>query len=894
MPGSREQRSVCEWLEHQAWVRELARRLVSDPALAEDVAQEAWVAALESPHGPPAPVERGRAQAWLAAVTRNAARQLRRSEGRRGERERLAARGEALPSTAELLERAALQRRVVEAVEGLAEPYRSTLLLRYLEELPPREIARRAGVPVETVRTRVARGIEQLRTKLDREFGERGTWVSALAPLVRGPSSTPAPAPPADGRWSSVPEAAIGVTLVNTKLVLGVVGASALGLGSWLLLRPASTAARPAERAPSGAPAELAEPSAPALEVASLPPEPPRRALAPPAPRPTEAVSAVPSAAPSCVGGRVLDAEGRGLAGVAVELQGIGAEPGATPAEPDAQSMPARELATSGEGGRFELETVAAAGRVSSADAAWATVFGAHWSRGQEREPLVVVAPSTAVSGEVIDEEGNLVGGVSVAVAPPADLRARLGVVLDEAFQQRCGEVTGADGAFDLDSAALVAGAVLTANHPEFLPHSMPLADVSGYLVIQLERPELPEDHVGGIVLDPNGAPVAGAYVALGADAVRSGEDGRFALELGAKDSFSAMLGLEPATLTAVRRGYLPAVFEAPPADPGQPDGARAWPRFVTLLLGGQPLSLAGVVTDHRGEPVEDALVWVADPTFFGAVDGEPASVEHVLNGVRTHWATVEVDERGRFLLEGLLARDYLLRAMDPSTLVHADFGPFAAGSEVTLDLPTDRIHPRVAGRVVSQGGAPIAGATVHPMCDTYVARVGGQVIGTSHSMVEGTTTDAEGRFELENVPVSLVYLRVEGESILPLEFGRVPARSQGPGDAEQELSGLPGDSILELEIRVESRAHLRVELRDAAAAERFAVLDAAGEPVILNLMLSGSRRESTEMPIREGGRSDTLALSDTGTTLVLYKGGAEVGRLPLALVPGEVTTVTF
>jgi RNA polymerase sigma factor (sigma-70 family) len=142
-----EEHGVREWLEHRGWVRELARRLVSDSSLADDVAQEAWVAVLERPRAGAAGVERGpdagsgrnrHARAWLAAVTRDAARQLRRSEGRRRERERLAARGEALPSTAELLERAALQRRVAEAVEGLAEPYRSTLLLRYLEELPPR------------------------------------------------------------------------------------------------------------------------------------------------------------------------------------------------------------------------------------------------------------------------------------------------------------------------------------------------------------------------------------------------------------------------------------------------------------------------------------------------------------------------------------------------------------------------------------------------------------------------------------------------------------------------------------------------------------------------------------------------------------------------------------
>jgi RNA polymerase sigma-70 factor (ECF subfamily) len=883
-------RSLRELLEHQVWVRDLARRLVRGPSEADDLVQSTWVAALERPPAPEGASEVGpeRARQWLAAVVRNAARQLRRGEARRVERERAAARGEALPSAAELVERAALQRRVAGAVEGLAEPYRSALLLRYFEGLPPREIARRAGVPVETVRTRIARGVDQLRSKLDRDFGERRAWVVALAPIARAPLGSPmTPAGTPGDTCLSVPPAALGATLLNTKLVVALVGASALGLGAWLVLRPPATSAAPAERAPTRSVAELAAPAeeAAGAEIASAP-----RADAPPrtaAELAAEPTAPLPAAAPAlvAVAGRVLDAEGLGLAGVAVELDPDGA--GGASGEARAESA---------EGGRFELRTEAGAGSLLAADEAWTTVFGSRWNRGQAREPLVVVAPSRALAGEVIDQEGNLLEGVSVAIALPADLRARLGVVLDEAVQQRFGAVSGADGGFDLATAPLVAGARITARHAEFVPYAMPLAEAAGYLVIQLERHQVPENHVGGIVLDPSGLPVAGAHVALGVDTALSDESGRFALELGARDSFSAMLGLEPATLTAVKRGYLPAVFEAPLADAAGPGRARDWPGFVTLELGGEPLSLAGVVTDHRGDPVEKARVWVADPTFLGAVDGVPMPIEHVLNGVQTHWATVEVDERGRFLLEGLLERDYLLRAMDPATLVYAEFGPFAAGSEVVLGLPTDRVHPRVAGRVLSHAGEPVAGASVFPMCDPYVARVDGQVIGTSHSSLDGTTTDAEGRFELANVPVSLVYLRVEGESILPLEFGRVPARSRGAGesDAAEELSGLPGDSILELEIRVVRRAHLRVELGDAAAADSFSVLDAAGEPLILNLIASGSRRESFDMPIHAGGRSDTLAVPDNGATLVLYLEGDEVARLPLKLVPGEVTTVVY
>jgi ABC-type branched-subunit amino acid transport system ATPase component len=49
----------------------------------------------------------------------------------------------AAPDTASLVAEAALQREVVGCVLELDEPYRSTLLLRYWEDLPPRKVAAR-------------------------------------------------------------------------------------------------------------------------------------------------------------------------------------------------------------------------------------------------------------------------------------------------------------------------------------------------------------------------------------------------------------------------------------------------------------------------------------------------------------------------------------------------------------------------------------------------------------------------------------------------------------------------------------------------------------------------------------------------------------------------------
>src|SRR5262245_36424106 len=172
--------------ERAGWVRALARSLLDDPDAADDAAQEAWLAALRWP-----PAHRN-LRAWFATLIKNFARRARRGERRRRLREEMAAASEVEQSTSELVARAELHRRVVEAVLALPEPYRATILLRFFEDLSPSAIARRLGIPAATVRSRLMRALEQLRERLDREHGgDRRAWMFGLARLA---SSGAAPA----------------------------------------------------------------------------------------------------------------------------------------------------------------------------------------------------------------------------------------------------------------------------------------------------------------------------------------------------------------------------------------------------------------------------------------------------------------------------------------------------------------------------------------------------------------------------------------------------------------------------------------------------------------------------------------------------------------------------
>lgn len=164
------------------WVRGLATRLVADPNDAEDVAQEAWLKARSTPRGF-ASIQGLRA--WLAAVTRSLARDMRRSELRRAGREERAARVEASAQddvTQDVVERSETVEAVLAALRELEEPYRSTVLLRHMDGRSTADVAHLTRVSEEVVRKRLSRGHARLRRRLERRFG--GEFRACLLELA--------------------------------------------------------------------------------------------------------------------------------------------------------------------------------------------------------------------------------------------------------------------------------------------------------------------------------------------------------------------------------------------------------------------------------------------------------------------------------------------------------------------------------------------------------------------------------------------------------------------------------------------------------------------------------------------------------------------------------------
>ena len=176
-----------ELLSHAHWARALARQLLRDEERADDVVQEAWLAAVERPPRPGPGL-----RVWFARLIRNLANNLRRAEQRRARHERgAAAPALAPPASAPIVDELAAQQLVAQALLALDEPYRETLIRRWYRDEKPAAIARAMQVPVKTVDTRLARGIEKLRAELTaRRGGASRDWCLMLAPLAQAGTAT--------------------------------------------------------------------------------------------------------------------------------------------------------------------------------------------------------------------------------------------------------------------------------------------------------------------------------------------------------------------------------------------------------------------------------------------------------------------------------------------------------------------------------------------------------------------------------------------------------------------------------------------------------------------------------------------------------------------------------
>ena len=145
---------VLHWpaLHRAAWL------IVHDAAAAEDIAQEAFLAAVRAldrfdrrrPLGP-----------WLHRIATNRAIDWARARALRGEI------SEAAPPAAATDGDGGLSEEVMAALRRLAPDHRAVIVLRYVLDYTPGDIARMLDLPRGTVNSRLRRGLDALRPALE-------------------------------------------------------------------------------------------------------------------------------------------------------------------------------------------------------------------------------------------------------------------------------------------------------------------------------------------------------------------------------------------------------------------------------------------------------------------------------------------------------------------------------------------------------------------------------------------------------------------------------------------------------------------------------------------------------------------------------------------------------
>jgi RNA polymerase sigma-70 factor (ECF subfamily) len=816
-------------LAETRWLGGLARQLVARSHDAEDLVQETLRTAIERPPAADRPL-----RGWLRTVLLSRSRDTHRSERARAVREQQAKPDVAAPATIDVVVKAEVHGELVAAVLSLEEPYRSCLLLRYFENLRPREIARLCSVPVATVHSRLQRALALLRTALARSHGHH--WRLALAPLLR---------------LRLAPSLLLGVPLVNALAKL-TLSAAAVAVAVLVWQWPTAASLERRDETAALPPNVAAAVSPPGAATAAAPLE---RAPAPTAATATTPAETTPSQ--RLLRGRVVDVRGTGIAGVQLAVHTAGARGGAR----DGEAL----RALSNLGGAFELAVPPGADTVVAVDPRWATVLAGSARVEPDKQSTVVIAPRIELAGRVVDATGTPLPGAALTVHLPSHLGADLGILLDYSITQHWRTSCDNEGRFRLRDVPAVPDASLSASLGGYLPSFQPIpAATNDLLELVLERPQRGSTIVEGLVVDTWGSFVAGARVSAGAAISISDARGAFTIDLG-KDR-------DLARLVAVAAGMQPAVLVPARDASGKPD----WPARVVLQLGGPPLALRGRVLDRDGHPVAGAKVWIADPLFVGW-DHDALLAETMLGRKdRPFWAFVVTDEAGAFRIDGLAERAYVVRALEPSTLAAVTQEGVPAGSEnVELRLTT-AMFAELRGRVVARDGSPIAGVGVKQQRPAHEVQIAD---GTRDQWAVGASmrTNARGEFTFANVPTEGVEVCASGDEIM--FAGRMIE---------------PGIDPLAFVLQVDRRMHLQVELAPPTdRADRVRVLDAAGVAMLLRIMRGETARTNRVAEIVDG-RSEILSLGEGAVTAVFLRRDVEVGRMPLQLAAKQVNTIRW
>jgi RNA polymerase sigma-70 factor (ECF subfamily) len=686
----------------------LARHLRPRGQAPEDLVQSTFLAALT--HRASYDLRRP-LRPWLLGILLNKASSGRRRElGLEGEVE--------LPDRHEprdAAEAAESARLLARGLERLPPIYSEVLREHFIAGLQPGEIAARLGRPPGTVRAQLHRGLRLLRGLLP--MGLAG-WLAWLGPsrasLLRMRRAVLDPAATGVAPERARPGAA---PLAGARLA----GTGVVALAAWLGLRsgpdePPRTVVPPVAQAERVGEAALAA-AAPATGA--------RDAVVAAEPEPT---AALPVHGELLV--RVRYADGSPAEGIGLRVYAWGTPPGGQH----------RLGGVTDSEGELVLERVHA-GRVGLyCDRGGDAGFGVTVAAGQRAVSEFELPVGVQVEGQVVDERGAAVAGAGVWLSEsPLPRDGRIAAVCDTLGRFRLRDVSPSR--------------YLAARAEGYAPSQVEWLASGGVakgLVVTL-RLVLPDagGSLAGTVLDPFGAPVPGARVAVRSSTARHGRlrgDGillgpaaTLEAETDARGRFAiGDLALEEFDL-AVHAPGAPEHVALARLSPEQPHAD------VELRLPAAG-SVRGTLRFEDGEPAAGALV-------------------RATHGTREPLHAV-VDEDGAFALESVAPGPIELEA----SFGHTDTGPkpraslwLEPGGEQRWDARIER-RGEYSGRVLGPRGEPLAGAWVRAESasgthlalpesgDDLAAWLFGWTDRQLRRHLDQVATDAQGRFTLRGV----------------------------------------------------------------------------------------------------------------------------------------------
>lgn len=148
----------------------VAQQIVRNPTDAEDVVQEAFLRAFESL---PQLSDLNRFGAWLHSITRNRALRYYRSASRYQPQEDMEpylnrAADTSAEDPAHIVERELTQQAIRDAIQELPDDFRAVIELYYWADMPQKRMAEFLSLPLTTVKWRLHKAKELLKTTLER------------------------------------------------------------------------------------------------------------------------------------------------------------------------------------------------------------------------------------------------------------------------------------------------------------------------------------------------------------------------------------------------------------------------------------------------------------------------------------------------------------------------------------------------------------------------------------------------------------------------------------------------------------------------------------------------------------------------------------------------------